>query len=191
MHGLPCAASGGLFLPCGCLSWGGLRVGFAGAWVRCGALPALRCGGGAVCAFGAGLAFIAGAGYRWGGRGRAVCMQTDVSHANGLRLAACCVLMVHRSVRRALLPCGVRVGLAGAWGVGRGASCQGKGPPRGGIHAGAPPFSEFFCIFFWGGVWERGGMAWGVLAARGMQHEQDMNVTLRNQGECFLRGVRM
>lgn len=28
----------------------------------------------------------------------------------------------------------------------------------------------------------------GVLSAGGIQHEQDMNATLRNQGGCFVRG---
>lgn len=73
----------------------------------------------------------------------------------------------------------------GAW-----ASCrEGAPPPPWGHPRGGAAFLRFFFFyFFWGGggLWERGGMAWGVLSAGGMRHEQDKNATLRNQVEWFL-----
>lgn len=171
------------------------RYIYAAAWCSLAVLNAARAAGQNICIFfGFGVIYkyiyIVTPNPRRYAR-FAICLQTDVSHANGLRLAACCVLMVHRSVRRALLPCGLRVGLADTWGVGHHAT--GRDPPPWGHPCGGAAFLRIFFYFFLGGygLWEREGMAWGVLAARGMQHEQDMNVTLRNQGECFLRGVRM
>ena len=131
----------------------------------------------------AGLAFIAGVGCRcwvWVG-----CLRTDGRFAGKCVMsggAPCAGGASFHAVRivavwRACGPC---------WRVKRGALCrEGVPPPVGASTWGCCLSPNFFLFFFWG-VWERGGMAWSVLSAGGMRHEQDKNATLRNQVEWFL-----
>ena len=140
MHGLRCAVSGGVLLPCG-------RVVFP-----CGCLV-VPCGGVARCPAWrglAGLAFVAGVGVSVLGVGG--CFRTDGRFARK-RAAFGGVLRAGGASSHALRIVAVWRACGPCWRVGRGVSCQGKGaPPCRGIHVGVLPFSDFFLFFFGGGM---------------------------------------